>query len=1399
MQHTRTSWAASRRTMKSSVLSNWPRWQPCTTQGGHHTWTWQFGAHSNLGSRRRSSWREMRFATNGDMIPIELYGPADYTSWRECYAVFRTGSVMLEQITPSRLDGYEKVIRHYHERYGKACWPIIYQADVRARMEQTERIRRRGQEAADRARRLGLTHDYDPAKPWEWVWLELIGDYNFFYREVVEPCLLYLAKMNGMSQYIAGDAPVTTSATEATSTPASSARAPPPPPSADSRPAKRQRGPDVREHKVGPDGLYTHNRRGAELCKLYQSGECKDKDQYGNCARNSARKHQCAKCLSELHGAHQCSQDAPRPPRAAHGKGRSKGKSKKWPSSHSEMHENSVVRMKASINTGLKDTTPSSTGTSVDGDNFAVGGSPKSHNNEGKRILHLFSGPADRSDGFAAAVRENGAQCIEFDVVNGEAQNLANDKLWNDILGDIRSGHYDGMLAGPPCNTFTNARRSDDGGPPPLRGPHGDDRYGLRNLRVQDKEKVRLGTLLATRAAEAATELHSLNKPFIVEQPQWKDDGKSNSMFNLDEYQDLLALEGVTTCDLDQCMFEAKTTKPTTLMVYDVDTNELTKSCTHEKTMWIKPSTGERNWSAHPPLVGKEMYIPWNQWDKSMLMRPWEAAKKYKHEPYLTSAAQAYPGALNAKLAEILLSKRLHTKVEEHEEKVDEHYFVIGRWRNILKRKRDGEPATVRNAVEFTTPLRGKHKHISEREHEESRCWGGMRNPRKISQTLPAYRACGHEIYLCVMNYLKVNEDARNRCLKSVGSSEAEPGPTAEQIAKLRDLLLQKFPCPSEMRGQAQNSLLQAGLLWSLARKLGDPDADTIYDWLANGAPAGISVPILDPGNIFPPDDEEVDFDNFQLPSPDKHVNYATVEDDEASAAEVDRLIQTGFVKEFDSYQAMATWLGKPPHLSKLGMITKEKDGKIKRRLILDCKESNVNKLAKSGGKLLLPRTSDALDDALYLMSQCERGEQVEWFVMDYSDWFYNVPLHPSERCYFTWSYKGRWVAFLTQAQGSKNAPLVCGRVAAMVARITQSMFNDAHLRLQLYVDDPLMSLRGDQHQRDGLLAATTMFWSALGIRLAFRKADRGTSIVWIGAELTAKEQGTNKAHITARAKQEIVDEIKRVTIEHSQSNVTAKKALQSYVGKLNHLAGLVEMVRPFLSDLYGVLHSTEGTNAPKGCLWNKQWSHVTAWLLAFFEKEKASILRTYRVEAYFGKGIQMAIITDASPWGLGGYLTINNTVIAYYADKVTELDEKLLQIKVGESTAQQVLEALAVLVARSWRSYWARPGVALRIRSDNVGILTLLVKLRPKYHSVGLSIIARELALEFGTAAYKPRTFQHIPGLTNDWADILSRLHQPNKMVRVPAELQQARRVQPAHRDQEYYLTLSTASHSRQ
>ena len=50
-----------------------------------------------------------------------------------------------------------------------------------------------------------------------------------------------------------------------------------------------------------------------------------------------------------------------------------------------------------------------------------------------------------------------------------------------------------------------------------------------------------------------------------------------------------------------------------------------------------------------------------------------------------------------------------------------------------------------------------------------------------------------------------------------------------------------------------------------------------------------------------------------------------------------------------------------------------------------------------------------------------------------------------------------KYVTFLRAVQGSRGAPLTWARFAALVMRLTQSLFDDDELRTQRFVDDPLL------------------------------------------------------------------------------------------------------------------------------------------------------------------------------------------------------------------------------------------------------------------------------------------------------------------------------------------------------
>lgn len=130
----------------------------------------------------------------------------------------------------------------------------------------------------------------------------------------------------------------------------------------------------------------------------------------------------------------------------------------------------------------------------------------------------------------------------------------------------------------------------------------------------------------------------------------------------------------------------------------------------------------------------------------------------------------------------------------------------------------------------------------------------------------------------------------------------------------------------------------------------------------------------------------------------------------DGAGPEVERLIETGFVVAFETREqlhlrrAATTQLGgrRAPPISKLGVIIEEKDGKTICRLILDCKAKGANNETKCLRGLTLPGFSDAVDDPLYLMSECDTSRDES---LHFSDRFENVPLHPFECKYFMWAY----------------------------------------------------------------------------------------------------------------------------------------------------------------------------------------------------------------------------------------------------------------------------------------------------------------------------------------------------------------------------------------------------------
>ena len=152
------------------------------------------------------------------------------------------------------------------------------------------------------------------------------------------------------------------------------------------------------------------------------------------------------------------------------------------------------------------------------------------------------------------------------------------------------------------------------------------------------------------------------------------------------------------------------------------------------------------------------------------------------------------------------------------------------------------------------------------------------------------------------------------------------------------------------------------------------------------------------------------------------------------------KLVDSGYVTKYDSLaDAIRGCQGKDIVLSKIALITSTtKQGTLKHRLILDCRVSGSNSATRKWERILLPKVSDVLADAMLLKALHENSDNtITFYVCDFSDAFFAVPLNPAERRYFA---EGKVYVWNRVTQGSLDGPTLYGRLAALVGRLTQSL-----------------------------------------------------------------------------------------------------------------------------------------------------------------------------------------------------------------------------------------------------------------------------------------------------------------------------------------------------------------------
>ena len=129
----------------------------------------------------------------------------------------------------------------------------------------------------------------------------------------------------------------------------------------------------------------------------------------------------------------------------------------------------------------------------------------------------------------------------------------------------------------------------------------------------------------------------------------------------------------------------------------------------------------------------------------------------------------------------------------------------------------------------------------------------------------------------------------------------------------------------------------------------------------------------------------------------------------------------------------------------------------------------------------------------------------------------------------------------------------------------------------------------------------------------------------------------------------------------------------------------------------------------------------------------------------------------------------VDGAITHYFSCPITDEDVAIYDMPRGTPDGQQIWECLAILVAIDiWSSIWQQYRIVLKVKADNVGALTLLIKMRPGCAKI--AIIARELALRLVDLSFPPDAI-HTPGVAHVISDRLSRVHAPGSASKQPGE----------------------------
>ena len=706
-----------------------------------------------------------------------------------------------------------------------------------------------------------------------------------------------------------------------------------------------------------------------------------------------------------------------------------------------------------------------------------------------------------------------------------------------------------------------------------------------------------------------------------------------------------------------------------------------------------------------------------------------------------------------------------------------------GRWGNSIIRIAGGDegapqPRPVNlQAMTFEKETPKTQTIKARKEYENAVAVGGMRNPAQAVGRVPGLRAAGRKVRAAIEEFCASHPDLLRDIISSAGLKQDMVNEM--RIDALAEHIGRALGARHHRRGL--RSLWRPELVRAFVELADDPDV-MLAQWLEVGAPTGVAADIEASG-VFPTTEAKGSTHDElwrHWAHLEPRANYASVDDHKQLVREeIDRLRRAGFVTVYPSWAAVREKFGNVV-VSKMAALVKEReDGTKKLRLIIDMRRSHVNAHARVHERIVLPRITDMINDALALQSLTESDEELDMTVLDWADAFHSMGVAPAEFPHqIVKGFEGTYIGYETVLFGGAGSPGVWGRAAAFLGRSGQAMFGADEARIQVYVDDPWSIWRGAAEDRARHFGYLLLWWRALGPPVSWRKVQVGRAVKWIGVEI-ALADGAVKVEMDAMFVSELLRDIENLI---DDKTIPTTK-LRRIAGKAEWAAGLVPYLRAMVSPLWAAL-----TDTPAGTVGTSRVAHALRWLVAFFRRSKGTVVRQFRHGAVYATR-SLTIDVDASPWGYGGVLYLDGRPVEYFAEGISDEDVCRFKIVIGSPRDQALLETLALLIAvRLWKGHIINHEWSTTVRSDSSAALGATCKLRSK--DPRMNEVVRELALDLAEGRYELDFLKHVPGVENVLPDRLSRISQPGAIDTIPTELMTVGRAVAQRRDSSWWET---------